>query len=210
MKRIILAAALALTVASGCAAGDPAVPEPEGSTAVPSDGAAATSAPAPSTIASGSPTDAPDSTSEPSPSAPAAASRAHLAVATLTGETFDAAATEGRPVILWFWAPWCTICRAEAPDVIQVVGELESSGSDVTILGVPGRGEVREMEDFVADTGTAVLTHLVDTEGVLWRKYGVVYQPAFALLSPDGEVEVINGALGADGLREAAARLAGA
>jgi thiol-disulfide isomerase/thioredoxin len=134
--------------------------------------------------------------------------RDSLAVATLTGETFDAAASDGEPVILWFWAPWCTICRAEAPDVAEVAAELEESGSPVTVLGVPGRGGVPEMEDFVADTGTGELTHLVDAEGTIWREYGVITQPAFALLGADGQVEVINGALGADGLRDAAERLA--
>ncbi|MGM0386696.1 MAG: redoxin domain-containing protein, partial [Actinomycetota bacterium] len=86
--------------------------------------------------------------------------------------------------------------------------ELEESGSPVTLLGVPGRGEVPEMEDFVADTGTGDLTHLVDSDGTLWREYGVITQPAFALLGADGQVEVVNGALGADGLRDAAERLA--
>ena len=138
----------------------------------------------------------------------AADSRSQLAVTTLAGDTFDPATTVGRPVILWFWAPWCTICRAEAPDVSVVAAELVESGSPVTVLGVPGRGLVPEMEDFVEDTGTGGLTHRVDVEGVLWREYDIITQPAFALLSPDGGVEVINGALGADGLRKAAARMA--
>lgn len=64
------------------------------------------------------------------------------------------------------------------------------------------------MEGFVADTGTGELTHLVDAEGTIWREYGVITQPAFALIGADGEIEVINGALGADGLRDAVERLA--
>ncbi|MCA1783252.1 MAG: redoxin domain-containing protein [Dermatophilaceae bacterium] len=138
-----------------------------------------------------------------------AVSRDFLAVDTLEGTRFDPAVTQDRAVILWFWAPWCTICRAEAPDVAAVAAELEESGSSVLVLGVPGRGQVPEMEDFVADTGTRGLTHLVDAEGTLWREFGVITQPAFALLGTDGEVEVVNGALGAEGLREAASRLTG-
>ncbi|MGA8045502.1 MAG: redoxin domain-containing protein [Dermatophilaceae bacterium] len=134
--------------------------------------------------------------------------REFLAVDTLEGARFDPAATQDKGVILWFWAPWCTICRGEAPEVAAVAAELEESGSPVVVLGVPGRGQVPEMEDFVADTGTGAMTHLVDVEGVLWRDFGVVTQPAFALLGTDGEVEVVNGALGEDGLREAAAALA--
>jgi thiol-disulfide isomerase/thioredoxin len=139
----------------------------------------------------------------------AAVTRDFLAVDTLDGVRFDPAVTQDRAVILWFWAPWCTICRAEAPEVAEVAAELEESGSPVLVLGVPGRGQVPEMEDFVADTGTSELTHLVDAEGTLWREFGVITQPAFALLGTDGEVEVVNGALGQDGLRDAAAELVG-
>jgi hypothetical protein len=139
----------------------------------------------------------------------AVVSRDFLAVDTLDGVRFDPAATQDRAVILWFWAPWCTICRAEAPDVATVAADLQQSGSPVLVLGVPGRGQVPEMEDFVADTGTGAMTHLVDADGTLWRDFGVITQPAFALLGTDGEVEVVNGALGEDGLRNAAAELAG-
>lgn len=32
-------------------------------------------------------------------------------------------------------APWCTICRAEAPGVAEVAAKLEASGSLVVLLG---------------------------------------------------------------------------
>ncbi len=128
---------------------------------------------------------------------------------TLQGVAFDPTAIEGRPVILWFWAPWCTICRSEGPYVAQVAAELEAEGSEVVLLGVPGRGETVEMDDFVADTGTGGITHVVDADGAVWRAYGVFSQPAFALLSADGEVTVVQGALGADGLRAAAVEVSG-
>lgn len=129
-------------------------------------------------------------------------------ITTLAGEPFDATTVAEQPVVLWFWAPWCTICRAEAPDVAELATELRAAGSPVTLLGVSGRGEVSAMHDFVSETGTQEITHLVDADGSLWRAFGVITQPAFALISADGEVEVVNGALGADGLRAAASRLA--
>jgi len=128
---------------------------------------------------------------------------------TLQGAAFDPTTIEGRPVILWFWAPWCTICRGEGPAVAQVAAELEAEGSDVVLLGVPGRGETPEMDDFVADTGTGGITHVVDADGDVWRAYGVFSQPAFALITADGEVRVVQGALGADGLRNAAVQVSG-
>ena len=126
--------------------------------------------------------------------------------ATLDGEEFDSAArfAEG-PTVLWFWAPWCTICRAEAPEVVAVAEEL---AGEVAFVGVAGRGETAEMAEFVADTGTGGLDHVVDTDGGIWSDYGVVAQPACAFVGRDGQVEVFNGALPPDDLRAAARALA--
>lgn len=140
--------------------------------------------------------------------APAEALAALSGRTTLDGADFDVTAVADRPVVLWFWAPWCIVCRAEAPDIVAVADELEAAGSPVLLLGVPGRGQVAEMADFVADTGTGDLTHVVDDDGAIWRSFGVLTQPAFAFVDDDG-VDVVNGALGADGLRERVARLGG-
>lgn len=77
----------------------------------------------------------------------------------------------------------------------------------VTFLGVPGRGEVGEMREFVADTGTGALTHVVDDDGALWQRFGVVAQPAFAFVAADGSVETFGGSLDPESLRDAADEL---
>jgi len=124
--------------------------------------------------------------------------------ATLAGGALDVSSLAGEPVVLWFWAPWCTICRVEGPDVAAVAAELQG---DVTFLGMPGRGPAEDMRSFVADTGTGSLQHLVDVDGSLWQRFRVVNQPSFAFVGPDGSVDLWAGALGVDGLRERAAAL---
>jgi len=123
---------------------------------------------------------------------------------TLAGSELDVATFAGSPLVLWFWAPWCTICRAEAPDVAKVAADLDGR---VTFLGVPGIGQPDEMRAFVEDTGTGGFTHLVDADGSLWQRFGVVSQPAFAFIAPDGTVDVFAGALAADALRDRAESL---
>ncbi len=113
----------------------------------------------------------------------------------------------GQDTVLWFWAPWCTTCRGEADDVVVSAAALEGS---VEIIGVAGRGEVPEMEDFLSDTGTDGLTHVVDADGSIWSGYGVASQPAYAFIDDSGDVEVVLGALGADALTERMQALADA
>lgn len=123
---------------------------------------------------------------------------------TLEGKKMDVSTLAGSPVVLWFWTPWCSICRAEAPDVAKVAAELDGR---VTFLGVPGIGQENDMRAFVQDTGLSGFKHLVDSDGSLWQRFGVVAQPAFAFVAADGSVQVFPGALDAAGIRERAGSL---
>lgn len=124
--------------------------------------------------------------------------------ATVDGGRFEAASLAGKPAVLWFWAPWCSVCRAEGPGVAAVANEFEGR---VAFVGVPGLGQVPEMRIFVGDTGTGALTHVVDADGALWQRFGVVAQPAFAFVGADGKVETVTGAMDADALRQATGNL---
>lgn len=135
-----------------------------------------------------------------------AASAPEFSAETLDGVELVSADLQG-PTVLWFWAPWCTICRAEAPGVVDAATTL---GDDVTVIGVAGRGEVDAMDEFVGETGTGSLTHVVDDDGSIWAAYGVTSQPAFAFIGADGELdEVVVGAIGEDGLVDRATALVG-
>jgi len=79
----------------------------------------------------------------------------------------------------------------------------------VTFIGIPGRGEQPEMEQFVADTGVGGFEHVVDTDGRIWTEFGVVGQPSFAFIDAAGDVEMVNGSLTADELESAARALVG-
>lgn len=59
---------------------------------------------------------------------------------TLDGETVTLASiSEERPVLLYFWASWCGICRFTTPDVAR----LQSEGESVTpTLVVVSKGQV--------------------------------------------------------------------
>ncbi|CCG02287.1 Putative Thioredoxin [Blastococcus saxobsidens DD2] len=117
---------------------------------------------------------------------------------TLDGGNVDAAELAGTPVVLWFWAPWCTVCRAEAPEVAEVAAEYAGR---VEVLGVAGRGELEAMQAFVDETGTGGLRHLVDEDGSLWQRFGVITQPAFVFVTGDGTTESFMGSLGGEQLR---------
>ncbi|WP_433529373.1 redoxin domain-containing protein [Micromonospora sp. CA-263727] len=104
---------------------------------------------------------------------------------TLAGAPFDAAALAGRPVVLWFWAPWCATCAAQAWTVAEIAPGFRDT---VPIIGVAGLGERKAMTDFVTEFELGPVPQLDDREGVLWRRFEVVEQSTFVIIDRDGRV----------------------
>jgi thiol-disulfide isomerase/thioredoxin len=113
--------------------------------------------------------------------AAAASQKADLnfTVATLDGATFQGASLAGRPALLWFWAPWCPTCAAQAPHVRQVA---EKYAGKITVVGVGGLDEAAAMHRFVELTKVDDIVHLADEQGVVWRRLGVTAQSTYVLL----------------------------
>lgn len=125
---------------------------------------------------------------------------------TVAGDSFDGTSLAGKDSILWFWASWCPTCQAEAPGVASAAAELPDG---VTMYGVPGNNSDQAgMEKFISDYGLGDVEHIVDGDGSLWSTFGVPYQPAFVFVNDDGEITLIQGSLGVDGILEAANSLA--
>jgi len=118
---------------------------------------------------------------------------------TIDSESFEGTSLAGKASVLWFWAPWCTECRREAPSLAAVQASV---GDEVTFVGVAGLGEISEMQAFVQDYGLSAFTHLADIDGSVWSRFGVTRQPAYAFIDASGQVEVVRGVLGEQGLAD--------
>ena len=123
---------------------------------------------------------------------------------TVSGEAFEGASVAGRPVLLWFWAPWCPTCRGQIP---QVEGLAADYGDDLTVLGVGSLDSADAIAEFAEDVDE--FTQLEDEDGDLYRRFGIVEQSSFVLLDSDGEVAFSTGYGGADDLADEVAAVVG-
>jgi thiol-disulfide isomerase/thioredoxin len=117
---------------------------------------------------------------------------------TLDGASFDGRSLASKPVVFWFWAPWCPKCLSEAPAVKAAAAKHK----DVAFVGVAGLDTEAAMKEFVQRTGTGNIVQLSDDKGVVWTKLGVSAQSTFVFMKPDGSTEKASGPLGENSLTE--------
>lgn len=128
-----------------------------------------------------------------------------FAATTVDGQDFSGESLAGKPAVLWFWAAWCAICQREAPGVAEVAQE---HADDVNFVGVAALSGVPDMREFVSRNELGEFTHLADTEGSVWQRFGVTTQPAYAFIGSDGSVDTVKGTLSEDELATRVQQLA--
>ncbi|RSM88027.1 thiol:disulfide interchange protein [Kibdelosporangium aridum] len=120
-------------------------------------------------------------------------------VQTVDGQSFSGESLAGKKAVLWFWAPWCPKCRAEAP---RVAAAAQATSGKVTFVGVAAQDALPAMKKFVTDYKVSGFTHLADLDAAIWTRFGVTQQPAYAFISPDGKVDVVKQQLSESALTE--------
>ncbi len=127
-----------------------------------------------------------------------------FSAATVAGREFQGASLADKPAVLWFWAPWCSACRAQIGPVSDLV---EKYGDDVSFVGVGSLDQEAAIKGFAGDV-PADMPHLLDPEGGVWRHFGVVQQSTFVVLDARGKVQD-EGYIGDDELADLVSDLAG-
>ncbi len=108
-----------------------------------------------------------------------------IQVATGKSAPLRSLAPAGKPMLLWFWAPHCTFCRAEAPELLAFE---KAYGDKIQILGLGAQDDLDQAVDFLADTSTQDLEMVWDKAGETWLHFKVTNQPTVLVIGADGKV----------------------
>jgi len=99
---------------------------------------------------------------------------------------------QGRPVIVNFWATWCSTCRSETPDLIELYEIHQDSG--LVLLGINLRENEGDVASFVEEFGISYPV-VFDRSGEVastWRiggpNQGV---PSTYFIDPEGVVQKV-------------------
>lgn len=114
---------------------------------------------------------------------------------TLNGTQFSLQAWRGEPVLVYFWATWCPICKTTQ-------GSVEAIARDYRVITISAwSGDEGEVNAYRREKGLQTET-LVDEWGAIAKQYGIKGVPAFFFIDPDGQISSIeNGYTSELGLR---------
>ncbi len=97
----------------------------------------------------------------------------------LGGGAFDLAAQRGQPVLVYFWATWCPVCRLEQ-------GSIESLARDHRVVTVALQsGGPATVQKYLDDNGLRASV-INDPDGALARVWGVRATPTMFFIDRNG------------------------
>lgn len=109
-----------------------------------------------------------------------------FALSTMDGEQVDLEALRGRKVLLYFWAPWCGVCKVVGSNVAAIAEAQE----EVAVLSIAlGYRSEREVEAAIAEHGLGGTILLGGEKGEeIADAYGVRAFPTVYFVDEEGTI----------------------
>ncbi len=96
----------------------------------------------------------------------------------------------GKPVLVNFWASWCTPCRKEMPEIVRAYGEHQGSGLQIVAVDLQENAE--QVRSFAGEFGMTfpIVIDRTGSVGDAWRIGGPVQGiPSSYFIDADGVVQ---------------------
>lgn len=105
----------------------------------------------------------------------------------LDGQSVALSDFRGKPVLLNFWATWCSPCRSEMPYIQQVYDEWSDKG--LVVLAINIGESPATVKEFVQAQGFSFPV-LLDTKQDVAEKYNIRGIPTTLFIDKDGVIQV--------------------
>jgi len=89
----------------------------------------------------------------------------------------------GRPVLLYFWATWCPVCKLQR-------GSVQSIAGDHPVFSIASWSEAEEVAAYMRDN-ELTFPVMMDEDGQLASDFGLKGVPVTLVLSPSGDIRFV-------------------
>ena len=107
----------------------------------------------------------------------------------LSGGETSLGQLKGKVVFLDFWAPWCTICREELPELDRLSRKFRQDG--LVVIGIDVDDSEAAVKNFLAKTPLS-FTLLIDKRDVMRKKYRFRTLPTAFIIGKDGMIRYVH------------------
>ncbi len=104
----------------------------------------------------------------------------------LEGETFSLETQRGKTVLLYFFAPWCSVCKVSASNALWIRKIVSPSRLEVAAVALDYESEASIVE-FVKDAGIEALPVVRGTDDIRDR-FKITAYPTFYIIDAEGRV----------------------
>lgn len=112
-----------------------------------------------------------------------------FSLTSLTGEPVRLSDFRGRPVVLNFWATWCSPCLKEMPALEQIW--QQGGAGNVVVLGVDQGESIQRVQSFVEDKVDISFPILLDSDHRVGNTYLVRALPTTLFIDDSGLIHEI-------------------
>ncbi len=112
---------------------------------------------------------------------------------TTTGEAVSLSDYQDHPVLVFFWASWCSVCKRTMPGLQSVYEDFGPEGFEILAINTTYQDTFSNAENYFTSQGYSY-TMLLDQNGSLSQVYQLHAVPLSVLIGPEGIiVDVIIG-----------------
>lgn len=101
----------------------------------------------------------------------------------LDGQTASLGNLRGKPVLINFWATWCSRCRSEMPYIQGIYEEWSEEG--LVVLAINLGESSSQVEEFMQNHNLS-FTVLLDTKQDVAQRYNIIGIPTTFFIDKDG------------------------
>ena len=102
----------------------------------------------------------------------------------LDGQAIKLADYSGQPVLLYFWASWCPVCKITSNSVNSIAQDYKV----ITLASWSGKAE--EVQQYMDEAGLTMPV-IVDNQGEWAERYGIKGVPASFIIDAAGDIQFI-------------------